>query len=103
MADKNPKNIESLLHQNYFWDIDITSGKHVSSRLIIERVFNFGTLREIALVIKTYGRGEVVRTLMNLNYIDPKTLNFISRFFNRKKEEFRCYTRRQLRVQHWDY
>ena len=103
MADKNPKNIEGLLNQNYFWDIDITSGKHVSSRLVIERVFNFGTLREIALVISTYGRNEVVNTLMNLNYIDPKTLNFISRFFNRKKEEFRCYTRRQLTAQHWDY
>ncbi len=103
MTQKTPINITDLLKQNYFWDVDITSGKPVSARLVIERVFNFGTLREIALVISTYGRNEVVRTLLNINYIDPKTLNFISRFFNRKKEEFRCYTRRRLTVQHWDY
>ncbi len=78
-------------------------GKPVSERLVVERIFNFGTLSEIAMVIRYYGREEVERILLNLNFLDPKTLNFVSKFFNRPKRDFKCYTRKQLTVQHWDY
>jgi hypothetical protein len=103
MTNKNPKNIANLLKRSYFWDIDITPGKPVSKRLIVERIFNFGTLAEMASLIRYYGREEVEKTLLNLNFLDPKTLNFVSKFFNRPKKEFKCYTRRQLMLQHWDY
>jgi hypothetical protein len=100
---KGIKNISEVLKQSYFWDIDITSAKTVSKRLVIERIFNFGTIAEMAFVIRYYGRNEVEKILLNLNFIDPKTLNFVSKFFNRPKREFKCYRRKQLTVQHWDY
>ena len=103
MDNKGIKDISDILKQSYFWDIDITSGKVVSTRLVIERIFNFGTVAEMAFVIRHYGKEEVEKTLRNLNYIDPKTLNFESKYFNRPKKEFRCFTRRQLIPQHWDY
>lgn len=103
MVNKNPENIANLLKRSYFWDIDITPGKPVSKRLIVERIFNFGTLAEMASLIRYYGRDEVEKTLLNLNFLDPKTLNFVSKFFNRPKKEFKCYTRRQLMLQYWDY
>ena len=53
--------------------------------------------------MRYYGREEVERILLNLNFLDPKTLNFVSKFFNRPKSDFKCYTRKQLTVQHWDY
>ena len=97
------QNITDLLERRYFWDIDTSPGKPVSKRLVIERIFNFGTLGEMALVIKYYGIDEVKNALMNLNVIDPKTLNFVSKFFKIPKREFKCYTRRRLTLQHWDY
>jgi len=72
-------------------------------RLVVERVFSFGTLEEVALLIRHYGSKEVEKTLLNLNYIDPKTLNFVSKFFNRPETEFKCCKRKQLKVQYWDY
>ena len=103
MDIKSIKDISDILKQSYFWDIDITSGKTVSKRLIIERIFNFGTLAEMAFVIRYYGKEDVEKILSNLNYIDPKTLNFVSKYFNRPKKEFRCFTRRRLIPQHWEY
>jgi hypothetical protein len=95
--------INELLKKNYFWDIDITQDKPVSERLVVERICSFGTLSELALLIRLLGRDKVADILTGLNYLDPKTLNFMSKFFGRPKRDFKCYTRRQLTIQHWDY
>jgi hypothetical protein len=92
------------LNKTYFWDIipenlDETQSK----RLIIERVMNYGTLGEIRLIIDHYGKEEIRKTICSLNYIDPKTLNFLSLLFHIPKTRFKCFTRKQLTPQHWSY
>lgn len=92
------------LNKSFFWDIDLFAlDENKSSRLIIERVMNYGDLNDILLVKKQYGEEEIKRILCNLNYIDPKTLNFISILFNIPKTKFKCYIRKQLTNQHWSY
>lgn len=99
----DPQLVSQNLKNNYFWDIDLSPGKEVPERLVIERVFNFGTLREAAFIIKHYGKEKVLKTLMGLNYIDPKTLNFISMVFGKHKNKFRCCTRKQSNPAYWNY
>jgi len=96
------KNISDILKQSYFWDVDIKPGKPVSKRLVIERIFSLGTLDEVAFVLRYYGKKEVEKTLLDLNYMDPKTLNFVSKYFGRSKTEFRCYIKRQSMPQFWN-
>lgn len=92
------------LNKSYFWDIDPEYLDEVkSAKLIIERVMNFGNLHEIQLLKNYYGEKEIKHTLCHLNYIDPKTLNFASLLFNIPKSNFKCYTRKQLTDQHWNY
>jgi hypothetical protein len=87
----------------YFWDVDRNIlDDNNSKRLIIERVFSLGTLEEINLVIKYYGREETQRVICKLHYLDPKTLNFASKFLNLHKKEFACYTRSQLHQVFWN-
>jgi hypothetical protein len=94
--------IRSLKPQ-YFWDVDTSDNCiHISRRLIIERVFTFGNLKEIKHLINYYGKEVIVEELCNLNYLDPKTLNFVSKLFDKPKKSFRCYTRKQLIVQYWN-
>jgi hypothetical protein len=96
-------NISKDLNPQYFWDVDIRRlDTLISKRLIIGRVFELGTSKEINLIIKYYGSGEVVDVLKRLNYIDPKTLNFVSKLFKISLKSFKCYTRKQLNHQHWD-
>ena len=94
--------IPELIKQSYFWDIDLTPGKSISTRLIVERIFTLGTLAEVALLIKYFGKEDVENVLINLNYLDPKTLNFASKFFNKSKKSFKCYIRKQLTPQLWN-
>jgi hypothetical protein len=92
------------LNKAYFWDVDITQiDDEKSKRLIIERVINYGNLQEIKLIKEFYGVEVITSALCKLNYIDPKTLNFISLLFKIPKSKFKCYTRRQLTNQPWNY
>jgi len=99
---KDNGNISDILKKSYFWDVDISPGKVVSKRLIIERIFSLGTLEEMALILRYYGEKDVEHILSNLNYLDPKTLNFLSKYFRRSKKTFRCYKRKQLMQQLWN-
>jgi hypothetical protein len=95
-------NISRDLNPGYFWDVDIRwLDVKKSKRLIIERVFVMGTAKEIMRVINFYGPEEVSNVLKNLNYIDSKTLNFVSKLFGISLQYFKCYTRKQLNLQHW--
>ena len=87
----------------YFWDVNFSdNGKYLSRRIIIERVFCFGTLKEIRSLIDSIGKKEILYELRNINYMDPKTLNFIAKVFNLPKKSFKCYTRKQLVPQYWN-
>ena len=95
--------LKKYLKPQYFWDVDISdNGNHISKRLIIERVFSYGNLSEIKFLVRYYGKKEVIEELCSLNYLDPKTLNFASKLFNKPKKSFRCYIRKQLMNQHWN-
>ena len=99
----NGLNIDRDLKPEYFWDVDI--GKldvYSSRRLIIERVFSFGSLEEMMLVIDYYSEVEVKKVLTGLNYLDRRTLNFVSKIFNIPQNSFKCYSRGQLHPTFWD-
>jgi len=95
--------IISGLDPRYFWDVDFSMlNSTSSSRLIIERVFTMGEVHEMNRLIRFYGEEKVVAVLSNINYIDPKTLNFISKLFNKPLKDFKCYIRKQSKPQHWN-
>ena len=92
------------INQAYFWDIHLDNfDESKTKRLIIERIINFGNFQEIKQLIDHYGKDEVTKTICNLNYLDPKTLNFFSLIFNIPQTKFKCYTRKQSINQHWIY
>lgn len=100
---KSKTDLINHVKAEYFWDVDISdSGDHISKKLIIERVFILGNIKEIKLLFEYYGKNEIVEVLCKLNYLDSKTLNFASKLFNKPKKSFKCYTRKQLTDQYWD-
>ena len=91
------------LNPNYFWDVDIERlKKGRSSRLIIERVFSIGDMHEINLVIRFYGEERILEVLRKIPCLDPKSSNFIIKYFNKPAKEFRCYQLNRLRKRHWN-
>ena len=92
------------LNKVYFWDVDFSNlEKSKSMRLIIERVINLGNLSDILLIKKIYTEDEIKQTLCNLDYLDPKTLNFASLLFNIPKTRFKCYIKKRSVPTPWNY
>jgi len=97
------KHLVESLSSHLFWDIDFASLEpEKSKRLIIERVFSLGTSREILFITNYYGKSIVLSVLRDINYLDLKTMNFISKLFKVPIKTFKCYTRKQSIPQHWD-
>lgn len=91
------------LDKRYFWDIDVALlDPEKSKQIIIERVFSLGDIDEINTVITYYGEDVTLNVLRNLNYLDPKTLNLVSKLFNEPREKFRCHKRKLSIPQHWN-
>lgn len=100
---KEISDISKIFNSTLFWDVDISGlDMEKSNRLIIERVFSLGTMEEVKAVLGYYGSDRIINTLANLNYLDPKTLNFVSVLFDKPQNEFRCYLRKQSGPQLWN-
>lgn len=97
------KELLGKIDKAYFWDIDFaTIDVDKSKRLIIERVISLGNLEEIRRIREQWGDDEIRNTICNLNFLDSKTLNFVSLLFNVPITKFRCYTRKQSNPPHWN-
>jgi hypothetical protein len=96
--------ILDILKPNYFWDVDpLKLDRAADKRLIIERVFIHGSLSEIKTIVQYYGQRQTISVLRKISYMDPKTLNFISKLFAIPKRDFKCYTRKALMPKHWSF
>lgn len=93
-----------MINKNLFWDIDINDlnlDNHV--RFIIERVLTKGDLNDWFELKKTYGLNRIKQEVIQIRYLDKKTLNLLSLFFHIPKEDFRCYKTKQYPPEFWNY
>lgn len=87
-----------------FWDVDKTSldfEKHAVH--IVDKALNRGSWEDFKLVLSFYGRERVSEIVKGLRYMDKRTLQFSSVYFQIPKTEMRCYIWQQSNPSHWDY
>jgi hypothetical protein len=94
--------MELPIRPELFWDVDYSKlDEQTNRRLIIERVFSYGTIAELKSAISFYGLDVIRNELKMVGYLDPKTLEFVLTFLDIKKYEMKCYIKKQLQPQHW--
>ncbi|ALO15591.1 hypothetical protein L21SP5_01952 [Salinivirga cyanobacteriivorans] len=87
-----------------FWDVDAEKLDMLENkRIIIERVFTMGDLKDLKLLFLFYSKADIIQELKNAGSLDKKTLNFASFFFNLPKSDFKCYRKTQSNQAHWNY
>jgi len=70
--------------------------------MVIERVMEWGNEEEWLEVIRFYGLDKVIHTLKyESTYLPDYTISKVCEYFKLRREELRCYTRKQLRKGHW--
>jgi len=85
------KKAQHFFDPSLFWDTNINSidiKKH--AKFIIERVIKRGTRSDWETTLKLYGKETVRNHALTIRSLDPKSLNYLSIYFNTKKENFRC-------------
>jgi len=99
--EKNGKHLH--LREILFWDVDHGKLDPLRSRsLIVERVITRGNLGEFMELTRFYTREELSAAVVRIAYLDKRTLNFISKYLNIPKKEFKCYLKRQSVRMHWN-
>ena len=87
---------EIRFRKSLFWDLPEDSldlKKH--KRLILERVFSRGNIKEFQAINRRYSRDEIRKTVIQIGSLDKKTLHFISSTYQLKANDFLCHKKRQ--------
>ena len=89
---------------NLFWDADKNSLDFVQNApYIIQRVLEYGQIGGWKSLLEYYGLEKIVSVTRNLRSLEPRALAFISTISHTPKEQFRCYSIRQLNPEHCNF
>lgn len=82
----------SHLSSHLFWDMDIDKvDMDTYPAQIIQRVLEYGNLKDWQLILSYYGLEKIVSICRSLRTLDPKALSFICCISKTFKEQYRCY------------
>jgi len=87
---------EIRLRKSLFWDLPANRPDlHKNKKLILERVFSRGNIKEFHAINRYYSRDEIRKTVLQIGSLDKKTLHFVSSVYQLKPDDFLCYKRNQ--------
>jgi hypothetical protein len=93
----NKNNHRPSLSEYLFWDSDIEQIDFgIRASFILERVFSMGTEEDVKETIKYYGIPKIKKEIVKINFLDKKTLNYLSFTFGIPKWRFLCYKKNVL-------
>jgi len=92
------------LPKRLFWDTNMENlDWDTHARFVIERVVQYGYISDWIAIKRHYGLKKIKTELLQSRYLDKKTLNFFSLYFNIPKTKFRCYNTHPSVKALWDY
>ena len=87
-----------------FWDVDRSKlDLEKNASFLIERVLEYGVLKDWELIKKIYGLEAIKTTTLQSRSLDDVTLSFLCSIFDLTKDAFRCYKLRQSSPHYWNY
>ncbi len=73
-----------------FWDIDLVNYDfQQNTAYLISRILEFGTWKDVQMLLKNFQTAEITDVVVNSKYISPKTATFWLNKFN-IQEQIRC-------------
>jgi hypothetical protein len=97
---RNYKN-EVSISPSLLWEYNLSDFDWWKSRkIVVQRIIERGWLKDFYAAFKLYGGIEGFREIIKeVPTLSARDMNFVCKAFNLKKEELKCYTRKQLRNQ----
>lgn len=92
------------LDKSLFWDVEYdTVNFDQYSQFIINRVLLRGNLKDWQEIKMYYGTDKIKQEIIQMKYLDEKTLNFCCVYFKLPKTAFRCYNTPPSTKELWNY
>ena len=98
-----PNTDKPNLHRKYFWEFHYDQINWQNSyRMVIERILERGNYEVWDELVRFYTEEKVIHTIKHVSaYLTDDTIDRTCAFFHLKKEEPRCYIRKQSLPGHW--
>lgn len=94
---------EAQIRETLFWEYDLGCFDWQAMRsLVVQRVVERGRVVDFYAILNLYGLEGVKEAIKDIPCLNPKDLAFVCSVFELKKEDLKCYTRKQSRHQHWN-
>ncbi len=96
--------MEFKIDKSLFWDVEIDNVDYNKyARHIINRILLRGNINDWLEIKKFYGTDKIKNEVVNMKYLDKRTLNFCSFYFNIPKNNFKCYNTPQSIQKLWNF
>ena len=97
----NHKNAE--VRPSLLWEFDLEKFDWQQMRNeVVQRVLERGRMDDFYAILNLYGVEGVKAALREIPYMNDKDMNFACVAFDLRKEELKCYTRKQSMPLHWN-
>lgn len=74
-----------------------------NARFVVEKVIERGKSKDFDNLLQFYGFDKVGRLALQANWLSDISINFCCILFDLKPTDFKCYEKKQLNRQHWDF
>ena len=97
----NHKNAE--VRPTLLWEYDLSNFDWQQMRNeVVQRVLERGRMDDFYAILNLYGLEGVKAALREIPYMNDKDMNFVCIAFDLRKEDLRCYIRKQSMPLHWN-
>jgi hypothetical protein len=94
---------DAKIRDSLFWEYEFGKINWKEMKVVIvQRVIERGRLEDFYAIINLYGIEGVKETIKQIPYLNPKDIVFVSSVFEIKKEDLKCYSKKQLKNLHWN-
>jgi hypothetical protein len=92
------------LSKQAFWDVDMEMIDYdKNARYVVEKVIERGKSKDFDNLLDYYGFEKVGKLALQANWLSDMSINFCCTLFKVKPTDFKCYEKKQLNRQHWDF
>ena len=94
---------DAKIRNTLFWEYDFDKIDWQQMKgLIVQRVIERGRMDDFYAILNLYGMEGVKEAIKQIPYLNPKDMTFVCYVFEIKKEDLKCFTKKQLKNQHWN-
>jgi len=92
------------LSRQAFWDVDMEKIDYEkNARFVVEKVIDRGTHKDFLNILNFYGFRKVKELALQANWLSDVSINFCCTLFDVNPNDFKCYEKKQLNRQHWNF